>query len=80
MAPFVDGTMSVVDNGDGTVTVEFDVYDDCDNNITGSWTGEMKSADELYTRAADIKKAEVKSVEAPVKRAIEVKKRDISKF
>ena len=83
MAPFVDGTMSVVDNGDGTVTVEFDVYDDCDNNITGSWTGEMKSADELYTRAADLKKgqmAEVKSVEAPVKRAIEVKKRDIAKF
>ena len=62
MAPFVDGTMSVVDNGDGTVTVEFDVYDDCDNNITGSWTGAMLSADELSTRAADIKKAEVKSV------------------
>lgn len=80
MAPFIDGTMSVVDNGDGTVTVEFDVYDDCDNNITGSWTGAMLSADELSTRAADIKKAEVKSVEAPVKRAIEVKKRDISKF
>ena len=80
MAPFVDGTMSVVDNGDGTVTVEFDVYDDCDNNITGSWTGAMLSADELSTRVADIKKAEVKSVEAPVKRAIEVKKRDISKF
>ena len=83
MAPFVDGTMSVVDNGDGTVTVEFDVYDDYDNNITGSWTGEMLSADQMSTRAADLKKgqmAEVKSVEAPVKRAIEVKKRDISKF
>lgn len=80
MAPFVDGTMSVEDNGNGTVTVEFDVYDDCDNNITGSWTGAMLSADELSTRAADIKKAEVKSVEAPVKKAIEVKKRDISKF
>lgn len=80
MAPFVDGTMSVVDNGDGTVTVEFDVYDDCDNNITGSWTGAMLSASEMATRAADIKKAEVKSVEAPVKKAIEVKKRDISKF
>ena len=83
MAPFVDGTMSVVDNGDGTVTVEFDVYDDCDNNLTGSWTGAILSADELSTRAADLKKgqmAEVKSVEAPVKRAIEVKKRDIAKF
>ncbi len=83
MAPFVDGTMSVEDNGDGTVTVEFDVYDDCDNNLTGSWTGAILSADELSTRAADLKKgqmAEVKSVEAPVKRAIEVKKRDIAKF
>ena len=83
MAPFVDGTMSVVDNGDGTVTVEFDVYDDYDNNITGSWTGTMLSADQMSTRAADLKKgqmAEVKSVEAPVKKAIEVKKRDISKF
>ena len=83
MAPFVDGTMSVVDNGDGTVTVEFDVYDDCDNNLTGSWTGTMLSVDQMSTRAADLKKgqmAEVKSVEAPVKRAIEVKKRDISKF
>ena len=83
MAPFVDGTMSVVDNGDGTVTVEFDVYDDCDNNLTGSWTGAILSADELSTRAADLKKgqmAEVKSVEAPVKKAIEVKKRDIAKF
>ena len=83
MAPFVDGTMSVVDNGDGTVTVEFDVYDDYDNNITGSWTGTMLSADQMSTRAADLKKgqmAEVKSVEAPVKRTIEVKKRDISKF
>lgn len=83
MAPFVDGTMSVVDNGDGTVTVEFDVYDDCDNNLTGSWTGAILSADELSTRATDLKKgqmAEVKSVEAPIKKAIEVKKRDIAKF
>jgi hypothetical protein len=83
MAPFVDGTMSVVDNGDGTVTVEFDVYDDCDNNITGSWTGAMLSADELSTRSGNLKQANkvaVKRAETPQKKAIAVKKSDISKF
>ena len=80
MAPFVDGTMSVVDNGDGTVSVEFDVYDDCDNNITGSWTGKMLSADELSTRSASVKKAEVKQLNVPVKSAIKVQKSDIAKF
>jgi hypothetical protein len=39
MAPFRDGNVSVVDNGDGTVTVEIDVLDDLRNRITGSWTG-----------------------------------------
>jgi hypothetical protein len=80
MAPFVDGTMSVKDNGDGTVTVEFDVYDDCDNNITGSWTGEMLSADEMSTRSESLKKAEAKQVNIPEKSAIKVQKRAISKF
>ena len=80
MAPFVDGTMSVVDNGDGTVTVEFDVYDDCDNNITGSWTGKMLSADELSTRSESVKKAEVKQLNIPAKSAIKVQKSDIAKF
>jgi hypothetical protein len=80
MAPFVDGTMSVKDNGDGTVTVEFDVYDDCDNNITGSWTGEMLSADEMSTRSESLKKAETKQVNIPEKSAIKVQKRAISKF
>ena len=80
MAPFVDGTMSVVDNGDGTVSVEFDVYDDCDNNITGSWTGKMLSADELSTRSSSFNKGEIKQVNAPVKSAIKVQKRDIAKF
>lgn len=80
MAPFVDGTMSVTDNGDGTVTVEFDVYDDCDNNITGSWTGKMLSADEMSTRSESLKKAEAKQVNIPEKSAIKVQKRAISKF
>ena len=80
MAPFVDGTMSVADNGDGTVTVEFDVYDDCDNNITGSWTGEMKSAEELQTRSTVVKKGAAKQPHIPAKSAIKATKSDISKF
>lgn len=39
VAPFRDGEMSVTDNGDGTVTVTIDVYDDRRNNITAEWTG-----------------------------------------
>lgn len=49
MAPFVDGSLDITDNGDGTFTVEFDVYDDCDYNITGSWTGELHPASELMS-------------------------------
>ena len=39
MAPMVDGWLDIADNGDGTITVEFDVWDDADYNITGKWTG-----------------------------------------
>ena len=39
MAPFRKGNMSVKDNGDGTVTVEIEGYDDLRNKITGKWTG-----------------------------------------
>ena len=39
LAPFRDGKMSVKDNGDGTITVDIDVYDDRRNRITGTWTG-----------------------------------------
>lgn len=39
VAPFRDGEMSIKDNGDGTITVEFEVLDDRRNTITGSWTG-----------------------------------------
>lgn len=39
IAPFRGGTMSVKDNGDGTVTVEIDVTDDLRNRITGTWRG-----------------------------------------
>ena len=40
VAPFRAGEMSIKDNGDGTITVEFEVEDDLRNTITGSWTGE----------------------------------------
>lgn len=39
LAPFRDGTMSIKDNGDGTVTVDIDVKDDLRNRITATWTG-----------------------------------------
>ena len=39
LAPFRGGNVSVVDNGDGTLTVEIDVTDDRRNRITGTWTG-----------------------------------------
>ena len=39
LAPFRKGNMSVKDNGDGTVTVEIEGYDDLRNKITGTWTG-----------------------------------------
>lgn len=41
MAPIIDGTIEVVDNGDGTYTVNLDLVDDADsaNSITGTWTG-----------------------------------------
>ena len=39
LAPFRGGNVSVIDNGDGTMSVEIDVTDDRRNRITGSWTG-----------------------------------------
>ena len=39
MAPFVNGTVNVVDGGDGTASLEFSAYDDLGNLISGSWSG-----------------------------------------
>ncbi|MBQ5594811.1 MAG: hypothetical protein IIU78_03800, partial [Alistipes sp.] len=83
MAPFVSGTLSIVDNGNNTATVNFDVLDDLGFKITGSWTGRMAPASELYTRSADLKQANkvaTQSAKVSPKQTIEVKKRDISKF
>lgn len=43
IAPLRGGEMSVKDNGDGTLTVEFAVKDDLRHKITGSWTGVPKA-------------------------------------
>ena len=62
MAPFVDGWVDIVDNGDGTYTVEFDVYDDADYNLTGSWTGEIASASELQSATRSSSMKQLKSI------------------
>jgi hypothetical protein len=84
MAPFVDGWVDVVDNGDGTISVEFDVWDDADYNITGSWTGEIAPASELQsvTRSSSMKqlKSVVVNEVAPVaKERIVAKSRKVNR-
>lgn len=37
-APVVAGWVEITENADRTITVAFDVYDDLNDNITGSWT------------------------------------------
>ena len=41
MAPLTDGTIEIVDNGDGTFTLSYELIDDADNanTVTGTWTG-----------------------------------------
>jgi hypothetical protein len=41
IAPILDGTIEIIENGDGTYTVNFNVIDDAEthNTITGTWTG-----------------------------------------
>ncbi len=84
MAPFVDGWVDVVDNGDGTVSVEFDVWDDADYNITGKWTGEIAPASELESATRSSSMKQLKSVvvkeSAPVaKQRIESKSRKVNR-
>lgn len=47
-APMVDGWIDIVNNEDGTITVEFDVWDDADYNITGKWTGAWSAEAGVY--------------------------------
>ena len=41
MAPIIDGTIEIIDNGDGTLTFNLNLVDDAEsaNSITGTWTG-----------------------------------------
>lgn len=39
MAPFVDGKLTIDDNGDNTMFISFEVVDDRGNLIIGSWNG-----------------------------------------
>lgn len=39
IAPFRGGEVDIIDNGDGTMTINIDVTDDRRNRITGTWTG-----------------------------------------
>lgn len=52
MAPFTAGTLTIVDSGDDTISVEFDVVDDCGHKVTGSWTGKIRHASELSSVSA----------------------------
>ena len=71
MAPITSGTITVKDNGDGTMTVEYDVFDDNDNKITGTFSGAaeiydesepMKASAKLATKSMTAKKSAAKSV------------------
>ncbi len=55
MSPFVDGTLTVTNNNNGTYSVSFDVTDDAGYNVTGSWTGETLDYGTMSTRSASLK-------------------------
>ena len=77
MAPFVDGTVYVTNNNNGTYSVSFAVVDDAGNYIDGTWTGETLDYGTMSTRGADLKSKSivVNQKVAPVvsKERVEVK-------
>lgn len=48
-APFVDGWVEIKDNQDGTASVEFEVWDDCDFFVEGACTCRVAPASELQS-------------------------------
>ena len=50
MAPFVDGTLYIANNNNGTYSVSFGLYDDAGNYVEGSWTGEVLDYGTMSTR------------------------------
>ena len=49
MAPFVDGWVKILDNGDGTASVEFEVWDDVGYFVEGACTCRLAPASELQS-------------------------------
>ena len=56
-APAVDGTVKVVNNGDGTYDITFDCVDDAGNVWDGSWTGEIETLDNSQASSYSVKSA-----------------------
>ena len=50
MAPFVDGTLYIANNNNGTYAVSFGLLDDAGNYVEGSWTGEVLDYGTMSTR------------------------------
>lgn len=77
MSPFVDGTLNVTNNNNGTYSVSFDVTDDAGYNVTGSWTGEILDYGTMSTRSLVLKEAN--KYEAPKTLNIEKSRIDVKK-
>ncbi len=77
MSPFVDGTLTVTNNNNGTYSVSFDVTDDAGYNVTGSWTGEILDYGAMSTRSRVLKEAN--KYEAPKTLNIEKSRIDVKK-
>ena len=54
MAPFVDGSLYITNNNNGTYSVSFGVVDDAGNYIEGAWTGEVLDYATISTRGASL--------------------------
>lgn len=54
-APAMEGTIDIVNNGDGSYDVTFDCTDDLGNVWRGSWSGEVDAADYSYPMTASTK-------------------------
>ena len=76
MAPFVDGTLYIYNNNDGTYSVSFAVVDDAGNNVDGTWTGEVLDYATMSTRGGVSLKS--KSIVVSEQAAPEVSKERIN--
>lgn len=62
IAPAKSGILMINSNSDGTYTITIDILDDLENNISGSWTGEIliaqsSQASKRFTPFKNIKRA-----------------------